>query len=61
MHGLSYIKEIKADSVIFIVDVGEVEIEVDAMTKDTVEEILKTNDEALITLNAKHGKVLVDS
>jgi len=61
MHDLGYIKEIKTDSVIFIVDAGEVEIEVDAITKETTEEIFQANDEALITLDAEHGKVITNS
>jgi len=61
MHDLGYIKEIKTDSVIFIVDAGEVEIEVDAITKDTIEEIFQANDEALIPLDAERGKVIIDS
>jgi len=51
MHDLGYIKEIKTDSVVFVVDGGEVEIEVDMMTKDTMVEIFQANDEALIPLD----------
>ena len=61
MHDLGYIKEIKTDSVIFIVDAGEVEIEVDAITKETIEEIFQANDEALIPLDAECRKVIIDS
>ncbi len=61
MHDLGYIKEIKTDSVIFIVDVGEVEIEVDAITKDTIEEIFQANDEAFIPLDAERRKVIINS
>jgi len=61
MHDLGYIKEIKTDSVIFIVDAGEVEIEVDAITKDAIEEIFQANDEALIPLDADHRKVITNS
>jgi len=61
MHDLGYIKEIKTDSVIFIVDAGEVEIEVDAITKDTIEEIFQANDEALIPLDAESGIVITNS
>jgi len=57
MHDLGYIKEIKTDSVIFIVDAGEVEIEVDAITKDALEVIFRKDDEALIPLDAERGKV----
>lgn len=58
MHDLGYIKEIKTDSVVFIVDAGEVEIEVDAITKDTIEEIFQENNEALVPLDAERGKVI---
>jgi len=61
MDDLGYIKEIKTDSVIFIVDVGEVEIEVDAITKDTIEEIFQANDEALIPLDTERRKVIINS
>ena len=61
MHDLGYIKEIKTDSVIFIVDAGEIEIEVDMMTKDAMEEIFQANDEALIPLDVERGKVTLDS
>jgi len=61
MHDLGYIKEIKTDSVIFIVDAGEVEIEVDAITKDIIKEIFQANDEALIPLDSERGKVIIDS
>src|SRR5699024_6837346 len=57
MHDLGYIKEIKTDSVIFIVDAGEVEIEVDAITKDALEVIFRKDDEALIQMNAESGKM----
>ena len=60
MHDLGYIKEIKTDSVVFIIDVGEIEIEVDTMTKDTIEEIFQANDEALIPLDVESGKVTLD-
>lgn len=61
MHDLGYIKEIQADSVVFIVGAGEIEIEVNAMTKDNIEEIFQENDEALIPLDAEHGKVIENS
>ena len=61
MHDLGYIKEIKTDSVVFIVDAGELEIEVDAITKETIEEILQANDEALIPLDVERGKVITNS
>jgi len=58
MHDLGYIKEIKTDSVVFNVDAGEVEIEVDTMTKDEVEKIFQEDDEALVPLDAERGKVI---
>ncbi|MBU5467008.1 hypothetical protein KQI49_09255 [Virgibacillus sp. MSJ-26] len=61
MHDLGYIKEIKTDSVIFIVDAGEVEIEVDLMTKDAIEAIFQEDDEALIPLDVEREKVILDS
>ena len=61
MHDLGYIKEIKTDSVIFIVGVGEVEIEVDLMTKDAIEMIFQEDDEALIPLDVEREKVIIDS
>jgi len=61
MHDLGYIKEIKTDSVIFIVDAGEVEIEVDAITKDTIEAIFQEDEEALIPLDVEHRKVITNS
>jgi len=61
MHDLGYIKEKNTDSVIFIVDVGEVEIEVDAITKDTIEEIFQEDEEALIPLDVERGKVITNS
>ena len=56
MHELGYIKEIKTDSVIFIVDTGDIEIEVDMMTKDAIEEIFQANDEALIPFGCRTWK-----
>jgi len=61
MHDLGYIKEIKAKSVVFIVGNGEIEIEVDSMTKNTIEEISQEDDEALIPLEVEHGKVITNS
>ena len=61
MNDLGYIKEIKTDSVIFIVDTGDIEIEVDMMTKDAIEEIFQANDEALIPLDVERGKVITNS
>jgi len=60
MHELGYIKEIKTDSVVFIVDAGEVEVEVDPMTKDAMETIFQENDEALVPLDVEHRKVNLD-
>jgi len=61
MHDLGYIKEIKPESVVFIVGNGEIEIEVDSMTKNTIEEISQEDDEALIPLDVEHGKVITNS
>lgn len=61
MHDLGYIKEIKANSVVFIVGAGEIEIEVDEMTKEAMEAIFQENDEALIPLDVEHGKVITKS
>jgi len=61
MHDLGYIKERKAESVVFIIGNGEIEIEVDSMRKNTIEAISQEDDEALIPLDVKHGKVMTNS
>lgn len=61
MQRLGYIKEIRKGSVIFIVDVGEVEKDVDSITKDAIETVFEADYEALIPLDAEGGKVILDS
>ncbi|MDY0407194.1 hypothetical protein P5G51_019325 [Virgibacillus sp. 179-BFC.A HS] len=60
MVDLGYVKEIKQTSVVFIVDHGEVEINVDAITKDAVVTIYQANDEALIPLDVEEKFVVLD-
>jgi len=61
MNDLGYIKEIKTDSVVFIVDVGEVEIEVDVMTKEAIEAIFQEDEEALVPLSADNEKMVLEN
>ncbi|WP_088051884.1 hypothetical protein [Virgibacillus dakarensis] len=60
MVDLGYVKEIKETSVIFIVDTGEVEINVDEITKDVIETICQADGEALIPLDVKERVVVLD-
>lgn len=60
MADLGYVKEIKENSVVFIVDTGEVEIEVDAITKDAIKTVCQADDEALIPLDVKTRAVILD-
>lgn len=60
MIDLGYVKEIKETSVAFIVDIGEVEIEVDLITQDAIEMIHQANDEALIPLDVEERVVILD-
>lgn len=60
MVDLGYVKEIKENSIVFIVDTGEVEIDIDAITKDTIETIYHADDEALIPLDVKEKAVILD-
>lgn len=55
---LGYVKEIKETSVVFMVDAGEVEFEVDAIAKDVIEGISQADDEALIPLDVKEKVVI---
>lgn len=58
MNDLGYLKEIKTGSFIFILDAGEVEIDVDMMTKDAMEAIFQEDNEALVPLDVGRGKVI---
>lgn len=58
MVDLGYVKEIKEASVVFIVDAGEIEVEVDAVTKDAIETINQADEEALIPLDIKEKAVI---
>ncbi|UOQ84017.1 hypothetical protein [Gracilibacillus salinarum] len=60
MVDLGYVKEIKEASVVFIVDVGEIEVEVDAVTKDAIEMINQADEEALIPLDIKEKAVILE-
>jgi len=60
MVDLSYVKEIKEASVVFIVDAGEIEVEVDAVTKDAIEMINQADEEALIPLDIKEKAVILE-
>ncbi|OZU88637.1 hypothetical protein CIL03_10095 [Virgibacillus indicus] len=60
MVELGYVKEIKENSIVFIVDTGEVEINVDEITKDAIETIYQANEEALIPLDVKEKIVILD-
>lgn len=60
MVDLGYVKDIKENSVVFIVDTGEVEIEVDSTTKDAVETIYQADDEASIPLDVEARIVILD-
>ncbi|WP_245837369.1 MULTISPECIES: hypothetical protein [Virgibacillus] len=57
---LGYVKEIKEASVVFIVDAGEIEIEVDAVTKGAIEMINQADEEALIPLDIKEKAVILE-
>ncbi|AIF42094.1 hypothetical protein [Virgibacillus sp. SK37] len=57
---LGYVKEIKEASVVFIVDAGEIEVEVDAVTKDAIEMINQADEEALIPLDVKEKAVILE-
>lgn len=57
---LGYVKEIKETSIVFIVGTGVVEINVDEITKDTVETIYQADDEALIPLDVEANVVILD-
>jgi len=61
MHDLGYIKEIKTNSVVFIVDTGDIEIEVDTITKDAMEAIFQKDNEALVPLDVERRKVIKNS
>lgn len=60
MVDLGYVKEIKETSAVFIVDTGEVEINVDAITKDAIKTIYHADDEALIPLDVEKKVVILD-
>lgn len=60
MVDLGYVKEIKETSVTFIVDTGEVEINVDPITKDAIETIYHADDEALIPMDVEKKVVILD-
>lgn len=60
MVDLGYVKEIKEASVVFIVDAGEIEVEVDAVTKDVIEVINQADEEALIPMDVKEKAVILD-
>jgi len=60
MVDLGYVKEIKKATIVFIVDAGEIEVEVDAVTKDVIEVINQTDEEALIPLDVKEEAVILD-
>lgn len=60
MVDLGYVKEIKETSVTLIVDTGEVEINVDPITKDAIETIYHADDEALIPLDVEKKVVILD-
>ncbi|MEC2158126.1 hypothetical protein [Virgibacillus halodenitrificans] len=60
MVDLGYVKEIKEASAVFIVDAGEIEVEVDAVTKDVIEVINQADEEALIPLDVKEEVVILD-
>ncbi|HLR43489.1 MAG TPA: hypothetical protein VK067_09650 [Pseudogracilibacillus sp.] len=57
---LGYVKEIKERRIVFIVDTGVVEIDVDEITKDAVETIYQADDEALIPLDIEAKVVILD-
>ena len=60
MVDLGYVKEIKETTIVFIGDAGEIEVEVDAVTKDVIEVINQTDEEALIPLDVKEEAVILD-
>ncbi|WP_077706707.1 hypothetical protein [Virgibacillus dokdonensis] len=60
MVDLGYVKEIKEASVVFIVDAGEIGVEVDAVTKDVLAMINQADEEALIPLDIKEKAVILD-
>jgi len=60
MVDLGYVKEIKETTIVFIGDAGEIEVEVDAVTKDVIEVINQADEEALIPLDVKEEAVILD-
>ncbi|MTW87061.1 hypothetical protein F3157_15545 [Virgibacillus dakarensis] len=60
MVDLGYVKEIKEATIVFIVDAGEIEVEVDAVTKDVIVVINQADEEALIPLDVKEEAVILD-
>ncbi|AKG05502.1 MULTISPECIES: hypothetical protein [Bacillaceae] len=59
MVDLGYVKEIKEATIVFIVDAGEIEVEVDAVTKDVIVVINQADEEALIPLDVKEEAVIL--
>ncbi|ASK61352.1 hypothetical protein CFK37_03770 [Virgibacillus phasianinus] len=57
---IGYVKEIKDVSVVFIVNNGDVEIEVDDVTLDAIQTIYQADEEALISLDVKNKMVILD-
>lgn len=60
MVDLGYVKEIKEATIVFIVDAEEIEVDVDAVTKDVLAMINQADEEALIPLDVKEEAVILD-
>ncbi|WP_449354668.1 hypothetical protein ACUL41_17775 [Virgibacillus natechei] len=57
---VGYVKEIKDSSIVFIVDDGDVEMDVDDVTLDAIQTIYEADEEALIPLDVKTKTVILD-
>lgn len=57
---VGYVKVIKDTSIVFIVNSGDVELEVDDVTLDAVKTIYQADEDALIPLDLKTKTVILD-
>lgn len=57
---VGYVKEIKENSVVFIVNDGDVEMDVDDVTLDAIQTIYEADKEALIPLDVKTKTVILN-
>lgn len=57
---VGYVKEIKDSSIVFIVNDGDIEMDVDDVTLDDIQTIYEADEEALIPLDVKTKTVILD-